>query len=235
MAGAIVTWLIKLGDWIRDLTAAGSAHAPISELLEFQSQDRLGHARRRGRLHSGRRSLAVGDRGRRLSRRDDPGRRRDHRRPRHDRPEDHHRRRPAGHARRRARRSSPRPSSATARSPSAPSASAPRRPPARSRSWSNPRRSATRACRTTPRSFADRLVLPTLGLAVGTAAVTARLQPLPVAGHRRLRHRHPRRRADRGARLDDACGARRHHHQERRATWSGSPRSTPWSSTRPAR
>ena len=27
MAGAIVTWLIKLGDWIRDLTAAGSASA----------------------------------------------------------------------------------------------------------------------------------------------------------------------------------------------------------------
>ena len=35
MAGAIVTWLIKLGDWIRDLTAAGSKRA-ISELLEFQ-------------------------------------------------------------------------------------------------------------------------------------------------------------------------------------------------------
>jgi Cu2+-exporting ATPase len=37
MAGAIVTWLIKLGDWIRDLTAAGSKRA-ISELLEFQSK-----------------------------------------------------------------------------------------------------------------------------------------------------------------------------------------------------
>ena len=35
MAGAIVTWLIKLGDWIRDLTAAGSRRA-IRELLEFQ-------------------------------------------------------------------------------------------------------------------------------------------------------------------------------------------------------
>ena len=65
--------------------------------------------------------------------------------------------------------------------------------------------------------LADRLVLPTLGLAVGTAAVTGRLQPFPVARDRRLRHRHPRRRADRGAGLDDACGARRHHHQERRA------------------
>ena len=37
MAGAIVTWLIKLGDWIRDLTAAGSKRA-ISELLEFQNK-----------------------------------------------------------------------------------------------------------------------------------------------------------------------------------------------------
>ena len=37
MAGAIVIWLIKLGDWIRDLTAAGSRRA-ISELLEFQSR-----------------------------------------------------------------------------------------------------------------------------------------------------------------------------------------------------
>jgi Cu2+-exporting ATPase len=37
MAGAIVTWLIKLGDWIRDLTAAGTRRA-ISELLEFQAK-----------------------------------------------------------------------------------------------------------------------------------------------------------------------------------------------------
>jgi heavy metal translocating P-type ATPase len=37
MAGAIVTWLIKLGDWIRDLTAAGSRRA-MSELLEFQAK-----------------------------------------------------------------------------------------------------------------------------------------------------------------------------------------------------
>ncbi len=37
MAGAIVIWLIKLGDWIRDLTAAGSRRA-ISELLEFQTK-----------------------------------------------------------------------------------------------------------------------------------------------------------------------------------------------------
>ena len=37
MAGAIVTWLIKLGDWIRDLTAAGQRKA-MSELLEFQTK-----------------------------------------------------------------------------------------------------------------------------------------------------------------------------------------------------
>jgi heavy metal translocating P-type ATPase len=37
MAGAIVTWLIKLGDWIRDLTAAGSRRA-IRELLEFEAK-----------------------------------------------------------------------------------------------------------------------------------------------------------------------------------------------------
>lgn len=37
VAGAIVTWLIKLGDFIRDLTAAGSRRA-IRELLEFQAK-----------------------------------------------------------------------------------------------------------------------------------------------------------------------------------------------------
>ncbi|SHN81501.1 Cu2+-exporting ATPase [Bradyrhizobium erythrophlei] len=37
LAGCIVTWLIKLGDWIRDLTAAGQKRA-ISELLEFQTR-----------------------------------------------------------------------------------------------------------------------------------------------------------------------------------------------------
>jgi Cu2+-exporting ATPase len=37
LAGSIVTWLIKLGDWIRDLTAAGSRRA-INELLEFQNK-----------------------------------------------------------------------------------------------------------------------------------------------------------------------------------------------------
>lgn len=37
VAGALITWLIKLGDWIRDLTAAGSKRA-IGDLLEFQSK-----------------------------------------------------------------------------------------------------------------------------------------------------------------------------------------------------
>jgi heavy metal translocating P-type ATPase len=38
LAGAIVTWLIKLGDFIRDLTAASSRRA-MSELLEFQANN----------------------------------------------------------------------------------------------------------------------------------------------------------------------------------------------------
>jgi heavy metal translocating P-type ATPase len=37
IAGGAITWLIRLGDWIRDLTAAGSKRA-ASELLEFQSR-----------------------------------------------------------------------------------------------------------------------------------------------------------------------------------------------------
>jgi heavy metal translocating P-type ATPase len=37
MAGAVVTWLIRLGDWIRDLTAAGARRA-VGELLEFRSR-----------------------------------------------------------------------------------------------------------------------------------------------------------------------------------------------------
>ena len=37
IAGSLIVWLIKLGDWIRDLTAAGSRRA-IGELLEFQSK-----------------------------------------------------------------------------------------------------------------------------------------------------------------------------------------------------
>ena len=83
--------------------------------------------------------------------------------------------------------------------------------------------------------FADRLVMPTLALATGTAARHRRLQSLPVAGDRRLRHRHPRRRADRRAGLDDACGARRHHHQERRPYGEARRGRHRRSSTRPAR
>ncbi|HXZ17410.1 MAG TPA: heavy metal translocating P-type ATPase, partial [Roseiarcus sp.] len=37
MAGAVVTWLIKLGDWIRDLTAAGQRRA-VADLLGFQDK-----------------------------------------------------------------------------------------------------------------------------------------------------------------------------------------------------
>ncbi len=37
VAGALIVWLIKLGDWIRDLTAAGSKRA-IGDLLEFESK-----------------------------------------------------------------------------------------------------------------------------------------------------------------------------------------------------
>ena len=37
VAGGVITWLIRLGDWIRDLTAAGSKRA-VSELLEFQAK-----------------------------------------------------------------------------------------------------------------------------------------------------------------------------------------------------
>jgi Cu2+-exporting ATPase len=37
LTGAIVVWLIRLGDWIRDLTAAGSRRA-IAALLEFQQK-----------------------------------------------------------------------------------------------------------------------------------------------------------------------------------------------------
>jgi Cu2+-exporting ATPase len=37
VAGGVITWLIRLGDWIRDLTAAGSKRA-VSELLEFQTK-----------------------------------------------------------------------------------------------------------------------------------------------------------------------------------------------------
>ncbi len=37
ITGGVITWLIRLGDWIRDLTAAGSKKA-VSELLEFRAK-----------------------------------------------------------------------------------------------------------------------------------------------------------------------------------------------------
>ncbi|HEY4044999.1 MAG TPA: hypothetical protein VGM32_24565, partial [Rhodopila sp.] len=37
VTGGIITWLIRLGDWIRDLTARGSKRA-IADLMEFQSR-----------------------------------------------------------------------------------------------------------------------------------------------------------------------------------------------------
>jgi Cu2+-exporting ATPase len=37
VTGGIITWLIRLGDWIRDLTAIGSKRA-IAELMEFQGR-----------------------------------------------------------------------------------------------------------------------------------------------------------------------------------------------------
>jgi E1-E2 ATPase len=37
VTGSLITWLVRLGNWIRDLTAAGSKRA-ASELLEFQAK-----------------------------------------------------------------------------------------------------------------------------------------------------------------------------------------------------
>ena len=37
VAGSLITWLVKLGDWIRDLTAAGSRRA-VGDLLEFRNR-----------------------------------------------------------------------------------------------------------------------------------------------------------------------------------------------------
>jgi Cu2+-exporting ATPase len=37
MTGAIIVWLIRLGDWIRDMTAAGSRRA-VADLLEYESK-----------------------------------------------------------------------------------------------------------------------------------------------------------------------------------------------------
>ncbi len=37
VAGSLITWLVRLGDWIRDLTAAGSRRA-VGDLLEFRNR-----------------------------------------------------------------------------------------------------------------------------------------------------------------------------------------------------
>ena len=59
LAGCVITWLIKLGDWIRDLTAAGQKRA-ISELLEFQT--RIAWVLRDGHIASvAATELTVGD------------------------------------------------------------------------------------------------------------------------------------------------------------------------------
>ena len=54
-----MTWLIKLGDWIRDLTAAGAKRA-VTELLEFQSKNAW-VVRDDGIISIPARELTVGD------------------------------------------------------------------------------------------------------------------------------------------------------------------------------
>jgi Cu2+-exporting ATPase len=59
VTGALITWLICLGDWIRDLTAAGSKRA-VGQLLEFQ--DKTAWLVRDGEIVSvPARDLAIGD------------------------------------------------------------------------------------------------------------------------------------------------------------------------------
>ncbi len=59
VTGALITWLISLGDWIRDLTAAGSKRA-VGQLLEFQ--DKTAWLVRDGEIVAvPARDLAVGD------------------------------------------------------------------------------------------------------------------------------------------------------------------------------
>jgi Heavy metal associated domain 2/E1-E2 ATPase len=91
MAGAIVTWLIKLGDWIRDLTAAGQRRA-MSELLEFQAK--TAWVVRDGAVTSIPASqLAIGDEVIAYPGEMIPVDGENYRRPRDDRSEIHHRRR----------------------------------------------------------------------------------------------------------------------------------------------
>ncbi len=144
------------------------------------------------------------------------GRRRNSRRRRADRPKDDHRRRLAGQSRRRRsglRRDSP--ARGTAHHPRQPRRLGHHRradrPPDRlgaggRHAHAEPRRNARR-----PAGHAD----PWAGGRLGRAH--RRFQSLPQSGHRRLRRRHTRRRADRRSVLDDPSRALWHCHQERPA------------------
>jgi len=150
MAGCIVTWLIKLGDWIRDLTAAGQKRA-ISELLEFQTK--TAWLLRDGEViqvpatelkvddlvivYPGEMIPVDGeivDGHATIDQKTIPARACPSRAP---------------GARRRSRRLS----FARARSRSGRSVSGLRRPPGKSFAWSRARRSATQGCRTTPNAL----------------------------------------------------------------------------------
>ena len=100
---------------------------------------------------------------------------------------------------------------------------------------SNPRRSAIRGCKTTPSGSLTDWCCRRWRLRAAPRRRHRRFQPFPVACDCGLRHRHPRRRPNRGAVVDDARRAGRHHHQERRAHGAASPKSIPSCSTRPAR
>ena len=95
MAGAIVTWLIKLGDWIRDLTAAGSSARSASSWNSKRS--RPGSSATTSLLRYRPPSWWPATKWSSI-RRDYSRRRRDHRRSRHDRSKDDHRRGLADHA-----------------------------------------------------------------------------------------------------------------------------------------
>jgi len=59
VTAGIIVWLVRLGDWIRDLTAARSKRA-VSELLEFQTK--MAWVLKGGEIHAIPASLiAVGD------------------------------------------------------------------------------------------------------------------------------------------------------------------------------
>ena len=59
VAGAVVTWLIRFGDWIRDLTAAGSKRA-VRDLLEYRRR-KAWVVRDAGIISIPAADLAVGD------------------------------------------------------------------------------------------------------------------------------------------------------------------------------